>query len=106
MISVYVDDFFLTSNNSKALQWLKNTITKKYNMKDLEEIYIIIGWQVTKDLKAGTLKIDQSTFIRNLLKNKNMTDGNSVNIPMITGYFIDCHNTITMKKQRLSLTNN
>lgn len=38
MISVYVDDFFLTSNNSKTLQWLKNTITKKYNMKNLGEV--------------------------------------------------------------------
>lgn len=88
MISVYVDDFFLTSNNSKALQWLKITITKEYNMKDLGEVCTIIGWQVIRDLKAETLKIDQSAFIQDLLESENITDYNSVNIPMKAGCFI------------------
>ncbi len=43
MISVYIDDFLLASNNSKPLQWLKIAITKKYNVKDLGEVRTIIG---------------------------------------------------------------
>lgn len=88
MISVYVDDFLLASNNSKALQWLKITITKECNVKDLGEVCTIIGWQVIRDLKAETLKIDQSAFIQDLLENENITDDNSVNIPMKAGCFI------------------
>lgn len=58
MIIVYVNDFFLISNTFKVILWLKNTIKNKYNMKNLREVQIIIGWQVTKNLKAKTLKID------------------------------------------------
>lgn len=43
IISVYVDDFLFASNNSKTLELLKITITKEYNVKDLEEVCIIIG---------------------------------------------------------------
>lgn len=60
MISIYVDDFLLASNSSEALSWLKNAIAKEDNVKDLGEVKTIIGWQVTRDIKAGTLKIDQA----------------------------------------------
>lgn len=49
----------------------------------------IIGWQVTRDLQAGTMKIDQSAFIRDLIEEESMSDCNSVNIPMKAGNFID-----------------
>ena len=43
MISIYIDDFLLTSNSSKKLPWLKDSIAKKYNIKNFEEVKIIIG---------------------------------------------------------------
>lgn len=58
-------------------------------MKDLGKVRTIIEWQVTRNHAAGTLKINQTFFIRNLIKSKNMTDYNSVNIPIKVGYFIE-----------------
>lgn len=46
------------SNNSKVLTWLKDFITKKYNIKDLRKVKSIIKQQITKNLNIGTLKID------------------------------------------------
>ncbi len=89
MISVYVDDFLLASNNPQALQWLKSGISNKYNVKDLGEVRTIIGWQVTRDRITGTLKINQSSFIRDLIESENMTDCNSVSIPIKAGCFIE-----------------
>lgn len=89
MISIYVDDFLLASNSPKALAWLKNAISNEYNVKDLGEVKTIIGWQVTRDLRAGMLKIDQSAFIRDLLESENMTECNAVAIPMKAGCFIE-----------------
>lgn len=60
----------------------------EYDMKDLGEVQTIIGWQVIRDLKAKTLKIDKSTFIQDLFKSKNMSDYNFVSIPMKAGCFI------------------
>lgn len=58
-------------------------------MKNLEKVRTIISWQVTRDHKAETLKIDQSSFIRDLIKSKNMMDYNSINILMKKGCFIE-----------------
>lgn len=44
---------------------------------------------MTKNRAAGTLKIDQSLFIRDYIKSENMTDCNLVSIPMKAGYFIE-----------------
>lgn len=44
---------------------------------------------MTRNWEAGTLKIDQSTFIRDLLEEENLTDCNAVNIPMKVGSFIE-----------------
>ena len=42
-------------------------------MKDLGEVKTIIGWEITQDLTANTLKIDQKGYIQDLLKAKEMT---------------------------------
>lgn len=38
MINVYIDDFLFVLNSLKALLWLKKSITKKYNVKDLKKM--------------------------------------------------------------------
>lgn len=82
MISVYVNDFLFVSNNPRVLLWLKDAISKEYNVKDLGKVQTIIGWQVTRNYIGRTLKIAPSAFIQDLIKSDNMTDCNSVNIPM------------------------
>ncbi len=89
MISVYVDNFLLASNNLQALQWLKSGISNEYNVKDLGKVCTIIGWQVTRDRIAGTLKINQSFFIRDLIESENMMDCNSVSVLIEADCFIE-----------------
>lgn len=35
-------------------------------MKDLEEVKTIIGWEITQDIQAKTLKNDQKAYIQDL----------------------------------------
>lgn len=42
MINIYVDNFLVLLNNPKALLWLKDFITKEYNVKDLGGVQKII----------------------------------------------------------------
>ena len=83
MISVYVDDFLLASKHRSSMDWIKDKLKAEYNVKDLGEVKTIIGWQVTRH--EGTLKIDQSAIIRDLLEEKDLIGCNSVNIPMKAG---------------------
>ena len=63
IVSVYVDDFLLASNTIKNLDKLKAMLSNAYNVKDLGKVKTIIGWQITQDPVAQTMKIDQSAFI-------------------------------------------
>lgn len=59
IVGVYVDDLMLASQSQDGLDWLKGQLMKEFKIKDLGKAKTIIGWEITRDLQAGTLKIDQ-----------------------------------------------
>lgn len=64
---------------------------------------MIIGWQITRDLEVGTLKINQSAFIKNLLEEKDLARNNSVNIPMKVGNVIQMNNIDNYKETNIKI---
>lgn len=86
---MYVDDFLLASNTMALLEKLKECLAKEYNTKDLGEIKTIIGWQFSQDTALGTIKIDQSAFIRDFVIEECLTECNANVIPMKAGSAID-----------------
>lgn len=89
MVSIDVNDFLIASKKLGTVQSIQADLSREYNVKDLGETKIIIGWQVTRDIEKGTLKIEQSACIRDLLEEEDPTDCKSVNIPMKAGSTID-----------------
>ena len=89
IVSVYIDDFLLASNTIKNLDELKAALSNAYDVKDLGEVKTIIGWQITRDPIAQTMKIDQSAFIRDLVMEENLSDCNANVVPMKAGSAID-----------------
>lgn len=87
--SININDFFLISNNLKVLTCLKDSIIKKYNMKNLKKVKIIIMQQIIRDLDIRILEINELAFIYNFFKSKNMIDCNFVNTSIKIGCFID-----------------
>ena len=43
-------------------------VSKVQNARDLREIKTIIGWQLKQNSERGMTKIDQSTYIKDLLE--------------------------------------
>lgn len=58
-------------------------------MKDLGKAKTIIGWQITKDTKTNTMKIDQSVFIRDHVIEKALIKCNANIIPIKAGLVIE-----------------
>lgn len=54
-------------------------------MKDLGEAKVFIGWEITRDLQAKSLKIDQKTYIRDLLESEGMSSCHPNVVPMKAG---------------------
>lgn len=57
IMTVYVDNFLLASNTMTTLEALKELLAKEYDVKDLGEVKTMIGWQITRDTAAHTMKI-------------------------------------------------
>lgn len=66
------------------LDALKKLLATEYDIKNLDEVKTIIGWQVTRDMATRTMKIDQSTFIKDLVIKEGLTDCNANVIPIKT----------------------
>ncbi len=58
IVSVYVDNFLLTSNTMATLKALKVSLAKKYDTEDLGDVKTIIGWQIHREFAADIMKID------------------------------------------------
>ena len=82
IIGVYVDDLVLGSRSLEALEWLKDQLMREFSMKDLGEVKTIIGWEITQNLAAGTLRIDQKGYIRDLLESEGMTSCHPTILPV------------------------
>lgn len=79
---MYIDDFLLALNIIATLKALKVSLAKEYNIKDFREVKIIIGWQIYLDFIAGTMKINQLSFVQDLFIKKGLNNCNANVIPM------------------------
>jgi len=84
---VYVDDCAIAYD--KQSQPLFDTfcvdLAKDFKYTNRGDLQWFLGFQVTRDRKAGTLKIDQGSFVRNMLAEYNMLDCVPVSTPGVPG---------------------
>ena len=60
----------------RTLKLLKQLLAKEKDNKNMGKIKTIIRWQITRDSTIGTMKIDQSAFIKDLVIEKGFNDYN------------------------------
>lgn len=58
-----MDDFLLISNYLITFEVLKEKLSQKYSIKNIQRISIIIEWQILLNLISQTLKINQLALI-------------------------------------------
>lgn len=72
IISLYVDDILIFSDNRKLIDEFKEHINKRFGVEDVGECRKIIGIEVERT--NGRLRICQTSFIKDLLKEYQMED--------------------------------
>ena len=82
IITIYVDDLGLFATSKDEMAKLKGELKSNFTMTDLGEMKKILGIQVIRDHKAGTLKIVQSTYIDKILAHFNMAEAKPVTTPL------------------------
>lgn len=85
IVAVYVDDLLILSNNIKEKEQLKEELNQEFRMKDLGEAHFILGMRIDRDQSDGSITLDQSNYIKNMLKRFGMEDCKEVSTPMTPG---------------------
>src|SRR6266481_3144334 len=82
IITIYIDDLGLFVTSKSEMAELKKELKDNFTMTDLGEMKKILGIQVIRDRKAGTLKIMQGAYIDKILARFNMAEANPVSTPL------------------------
>ena len=82
ILSVYVDDVILASNDPDLLKREKIHLAEHFDMVDQGEINYILGMAIERDRENGTLRINQYSYLQHVLNRFGMSDCKPVSTPM------------------------
>ncbi len=58
VITVYVDDILIIGRNKIVIQDFKDSLRKKFNIKDIREIQDYLGIEIIRNRATGTPRIN------------------------------------------------
>ena len=82
ILLLYVDDMLIAGFDMTDIIKLKHQLSKEFDMKDLGPTKKILGMQITRDKKKGTLQLAQSKYIKRVLQRFNMGNAKPVSTPL------------------------
>jgi len=85
IVLVYVDDLLLVASSLAAIYKIKDTLHKRFEMKDLGEAKVILGLEIRRDKALGTLKLSQGKYAGQVLEKFVMAECNPIGTPLEVG---------------------
>ena len=79
---IYVDDILIAGNSNAAIKGLKRRLSTEFEMKDLNEVQCFLGLNISRNRADGVMTIDQTQYVRKILKRFGMADCRPSAIPM------------------------
>lgn len=83
LVSVYVDDFLITSQDLKWIKYIKDQLSTYFDVKDLGKARYCLGLEICQS--PGIITIKQSSYIKQIIKKFNMVEANPVVTPLEVG---------------------
>ena len=68
IVAVYVDDLVIVMNTKETMRMIKESLAKRFKMKDLGELHYCLGINVEFDEEKKCLKMHQKQYIQLLLE--------------------------------------
>ena len=80
-LMLYVDDMLIAAKSMREIHKLKESLKSEFEMNDLGAASRILGMDIIRNRKKGTLKLTQSRYIGQILKTFGMEHCKSVVTP-------------------------
>ena len=88
IMTLYVDDILMASNNLRLLETTKSWLSSKFEMKDMGEASFVLGVKILRNRPKRLLGITQETYIKNILKRYNLSDCKPMDTPVMKGVLL------------------
>ena len=83
---IYVDDLLIASSDKSEIHKLKLILNEEFDMKDLGATRRILGIDIIRDRKAGTLKLSQARYLKKVIDLFGMKNCKPVTTPIPAHY--------------------
>jgi hypothetical protein len=82
IIGVHVDDMLVLASDDKAMAEFRREFCQKFDISDLGEHKQIVGFEVQRDLKKGTIHLTQTQYVGKILDRFGMSKSTPVKMPL------------------------
>lgn len=82
IVTLYVDDFFIFSDDVSETDNLKSVLASHFKLKDLGAVRQCLGMNVSVDKANGVVTLSQESYVNQLLEKFNMLECKTADTPM------------------------
>jgi len=94
IVTSHIDDLLVFSSNSKAIQELEDNLSIKVTITDLGSISYYLRIEILRDYSSRTITLQQSKYLKDILRRFKKENLKSVRIPAILGSKLDTYKDI------------
>lgn len=80
-MTLYVDDILISERDPELVANPKKELQDRFEMKEMEEVSLILGIEVTRNYEEGTMAVSQQGYIKSILERFEMENCNPVSTP-------------------------
>eukprot|EP00903_Cladosiphon_okamuranus_P015234 g14080.t1 len=80
-LTLYVDDLLLAGNDPDTMSMVKEKLKKRFKMKDMGAVSLVLGMEIKRDREKGTLTISQEAYSKSVLERFGMSECKPTNTP-------------------------
>lgn len=102
-VAIWVDDALIFSNDLEFVNHLKSELSKRFQMKDMGIASSALGIRITRNENDGTIKIDQSQYIADILKRYRMDESNPISAPLDINQKLSSEMCPTTEAERIEM---
>jgi transposase InsO family protein len=84
VVAVHVDDCTIAASSARLVDALKDGMRQHVEVTDLGELHWMLGIEVQRDRKAGTVHLSQRAYIDSILRRYHLDDLKPLSTPMDT----------------------
>jgi hypothetical protein len=86
MIALYVDDIPSACNDTEWMEAFKATLGARFQIKDHGDLSHLLSMDITREMSARTISMDQSKYVKYIMVTHNMHDCKPSPLPMEPGF--------------------